>query len=80
MESARRSKPAPQRAAELQSEQNHGIRKSIGAAAKLITQLPRCLTSPSPHARLPHEQIRARKKPRLDPIIKNVAATTNDVG
>jgi hypothetical protein len=43
-------------------------------------QLPRCLTSPSP-PRLPpqDEDIPARKKPRLDPIIKSVAATTNDV-
>jgi hypothetical protein len=43
-------------------------------------QLPRCLTSPPPQ-RSPSqdEDIPARKKPRLDPIIKSVAATTNDV-
>jgi hypothetical protein len=43
--------------------------------------LPRCLTaSPPPRCSLsPDEDIPARKKPRLDPIVKSVAATTNDV-
>jgi hypothetical protein len=54
--------------------------KALAPPPLIGFQLPRCLTSPSPPRSPPqHEQIPARKKPRLDPIIKNVAATTNDV-